>query len=185
MDILTQRHNGTLEILQLMMKNKVVASYIGPFDGNILSLLAENIKGSLWGDAKQGKRFFKIFIELAQNISLYSAEKKPTKKDSSAFGEGSLIISEYDDYFLFSAGNVVYSETAELLTSKCKKINDLDRMGQRKLKGELRYKPHEKGGGNIGLVQVALASRHKLGFRIIPIEDTDKSFYIISVRIDK
>jgi len=184
MDTLTKRHNGTLEILQLMIKNNVVASYIGPFDGDILSLLAENIKGSLWGDAKQGKRFFKIFIELAQNISLYSAEKTPTKKNSSAFGEGSLIISEYEDYFLFSAGNVVDTKTAKALTKKCETINTLDRIGQRKLKGELREKPHEMGGGNIGLVQVALASKHELNYKIETISDT-KSFYIISVRIDK
>jgi len=184
MDILTQRHNGTLEILQLMIDNNVVASYIGPFDGELLSLLAENIKDSLWGDAKQGKRFFKIFIELAQNISLYSAEKKPTKKNSLAYGEGSLIISEYDDYFLFSAGNVVDSQTVKLLTNKCSKINTLDRIGQRKLKGELREKPHKMGGGNIGLVQVALASKHELNYKIAQINDK-KSFYIISVKIDK
>ncbi len=183
-NILTQRHNGTLEIFQLMIKNKIVASYIGPFDGEILSLLAENIKGSLWGEAKQGKRFFKIFIELAQNISLYSAEKSSTKKDSSPFGEGSLIISEYDDHFLFSAGNIVNAETAKLLTKKCEKINTLDRVGQRKLKGELRSKTHEMGGGNIGLVQVALASKHELNFEIIQM-DKEKSFYIISVKIDK
>ena len=45
--------------------------------------------------------------------------------------------------------------------------------------------PHKLGGGNIGLVQVALMSKYKLDYKIIPLEDENKSFYIIAVRIDK
>lgn len=178
------KHTGKREILKTMIENNIVASYVGPFDGDILSLLANNIKGSLWENQNQGKRFFKIFIELAQNISLYSAEKSPTRKNTN-FGEGTLIINEYDDHFLFSAGNIVHKNTSSELLKKCELINSLDRNGLRKLKIELRERPHELGGGNIGLVQVALMSKHKLNIKLVPIEETENFFYIIGVRIDK
>ena len=46
------------EIFETMFDNNVVISYIGPFDGQILSLLASNIEDSLWEDNKKvGKKF--------------------------------------------------------------------------------------------------------------------------------
>ena len=48
------------DIFETMFDHKVVVCYIGPFDGQILSLLASNIEDSLWDDPKRGKKFFKI-----------------------------------------------------------------------------------------------------------------------------
>jgi len=40
------------------------------------------------------------------------------------------------------------------------------------------------GGGNIGLVQVALTADYPLEYSVIPV-DNDNSFYILNVRVNK
>lgn len=50
------------EIFNTMLDNDIVISYIGPFDGQILSLLASNIEDSLWDDQHRGKTFSRFLL---------------------------------------------------------------------------------------------------------------------------
>jgi len=177
------QHINTLEIFNIMFENNLVASYVGPIDGDILTLLAENLESTLWQNETLRRRFFKIFIELSQNIALYSLERSRTKGKEN--GEGTLIISDYGDYFLFSAGNVVSNSTKNILAERSKTINSLDRLGLRALKRKYRKIGNQKGGGNIGLVQVALLSKNPLEVSFFPTLNNEQSFYLVSVKIEK
>jgi len=180
------KNNEIQEMYNIMTDNNIIVSYVGPFDNKILTILGENIEGSLWEDPNMGRKFFKIFIELAQNISFYSKEVSIIGIDNEA-GEGALIINEFTDHFVFSAGNLVDRTDIIKLISKCDDINNADREGLRKMKRDLRNLEHEtvKGGGNIGLVHVALVSGYPLNYKLIELEQNNEGFYIISVRIDK
>ncbi len=183
MNNLVQNNHGSQYIIKTMLESNIVATYVGLFDGEILSVLAENIKFSLKLTQSQGRKFFKIFIELAQNISLHSAVRTINKKNKS-FGEGSLIIHEFEKYFIISTGNIIENKDVKELSEKCKLINTLDRDGLRQLKIKLRGQKNDLGGGNIGLVHVALIAKQKIEFKFTEIED-NKSFYVVRVRIYK
>ncbi|MBR4214644.1 MAG: SiaB family protein kinase [Bacteroidales bacterium] len=171
------------EIFNTMLDNDIVISYIGPFDGQILSLLASNIEDSLWDNQHRGKTFFKIFIELSQNIYLYSKEKG-TGIDKSA-GVGLMLIKEYDDHFAFITGNMVTKKDYELLSDKCKKICEKNKEELREFKRYMRGQPRtEFGGGNIGLIQVSILSGYPLDYSFIEVGDDDY-FFILGVKIDK
>ncbi|MEA2043648.1 MAG: SiaB family protein kinase [Bacteroidota bacterium] len=170
------------EIFNQMEADKIRVSYTGPFDGSILSVMAKNIEFSLSSNPSVNKRMFKIFLELAQNISFYSAEKNI---DNYNQGVGTLTIKEFENYFLFATGNIIEHKDAEIVIGRCEKINLLDRKELREYKREARKRAHSKiGGGNIGLIQVALTSRNKLQYKTIPLEDGE-SYYIIAAKIDK
>lgn len=177
------KHQNTLDIFNIMFEHHIVASFVGPVDGDILTLLGENIEQTLWESETQKRRFFKIFIELAQNVALYSEEKAFVKEKE--YGEGTLIISDFGEYFLFTAGNIVNLETKKSLTERGEEINSLNRMGLRALKRKYRKLGNNKGGGNIGLVQVALLAKNPLVMKFFPVEDKQKSFYLVSVKINK
>ena len=57
--------------------DNVCISYTGLFDSEILTILAQGIEGTLTSNDKVTKKVFKIFLELAQNISQYSLEREP------------------------------------------------------------------------------------------------------------
>lgn len=171
------------EIFNTMLDNDIVISYIGPFDGQILSLLASNIEDSLWDDQHRGKIFFKIFIELSQNIYLYSKEKG-NGIDKSA-GVGLMLIKEYNNHFSFITGNLVGKKDYELLSDKCKKISEKNKEELREFKRFMRGQPRtEFGGGNIGLIQVSILSGYPIEYKFVKVDD-DNYFYILCVRIDK
>lgn len=176
------QHQNTLDIFNIMFEHHIVASYVGPVDGDILTLLAENIEQTLWRSETQRKRFFKIFIELAQNVALYSEERAFVKDKK--YGAGTLIISDFGEYFSFTAGNIVTKKTKEILAEKGEKINSCNRVQLREMKRKLRKTGNNKGGGNIGLVQVALLAKNPFDIEFFPIDDS-KYFYLVSVKINK
>ncbi len=163
---------------------RTIISYSGPFDAQVLSVIAENIEYSLSSNPRVSRKIFKIFIELAQNISFYSYERQRTD-EGIMFGSGVLILREYRNYYSFSTGNMVSNTVVLPLIQKCEAINILDREKLRQYKRKLRNMPSGvPGGGNIGLVQVALTADYPLEYSVVSI-DEQKSFYILNVKVDK
>lgn len=176
--------NSTQSVYTRLSGKNVLMTYTGPFDSHVLSMFGKNIEHTISENKRLNKTIFKVFIELAQNVSYYSHEKETTKKGEKA-GVGTFIIQDFNDYFYFLMGNPINEKHKEILKEKCTRINSFDRDGLRAYKRELRkLPPGERGTGNIGLVQSALLSRNPLDFTILDI-DKDKSFYIIAVKINK
>ncbi len=172
------------DIINTMNINSVSMSYTGPFDGQVLSVLAKNIEYSLSDRPTVNKKVFKIFLELAQNISYYSAEQERNRRGEEA-GVGILTIQEFDDHFIFSTGNLVTNSQAEKISGKCEKINSLGREELREYKRVMRKLPAgAKGGGNIGLIQVVLTAGTPIEYALNRLDD-DKFFYIVAIKILK
>ncbi|MCF6183524.1 MAG: SiaB family protein kinase [Bacteroidales bacterium] len=162
----------------------VLMSFTGPFDTEVLSIFGKNIENSISKNLKLNKTIFKVFIELAQNVSYYSLEKEMTKKGEHA-GVGTFIIQDFKDYYYFILGNPIDEKHEAILRDKCSKINSFDREGLRAYKRELRkLPPGERGTGNIGLVQATLVSRNPLDYSFIELNDKE-AFYIVAVKINK
>lgn len=160
-------------------------SYKGPIDEKILQVIGYYIEEILGKHPKAGKKVFKIFIELAQNISYYSAEKNIFKDGTKEIGVGMVVIGETSDSYTFLTGNLVKNDDISAVIDKSELINSLNRDELREYKRKQRNLPHSiKGGANIGLIQVALTSSNPLNIELSPIDD-DHSFFSIAVKIDK
>lgn len=160
----------------------ILMSYKGPFDKHILAILGNYIEVILGRNPKAGKKIFKIFIELAQNISFYSAEND---KLGTMAGIGTVVIGEFEGHYTFVSGNLVRNEDVIPIMEKCDIINSLDREGLRKYKRELRGTPQgEHGSAHIGLIQVALTAESPLDIEVTPV-DNQVSFFTVSVKIEK
>lgn len=166
------------------MVDNIAISYTGIFDTEILSVLAKEIEGTLSPDDRVNKKVFKIFIELAQNIAFYSLERE-TNSEGVDTGVGTMIIRNYGDHYVFSTGNKTTMENIIPVMEKCDNINSMSREKLREYRRLQRNMPAgEKGGGNIGLIQVALTASNPLEYSLIKCPD-GAYFYIVSVRIDK
>lgn len=167
------------------MADYSTVSYSGAFDGAVLSAFAKRVESTLSDNPKLNKKIFKIFVELAQNIALYSSDKVVTEDQTNFNGYGIFIIKEYYDKFRLYAGNMAFSQDATIASEKCDKINTLSREELRQYKRELRKKPSsQKGGGNIGLVQVVLTANNEIDHQVISV-DQNHAFLIFSVDINK
>lgn len=170
-------------------ENNIKLFYKGPFVDAILSEMSRDVKDKLSTDPLTAKRLFSIFMELAQNISFYSADKEdqPAPEEFNKPGTGTFAIEEFAESFRLIAGNLIRSEWAFQVVDRCSEINALNKDQLRKFKRDLRGMDVEKEhhvGANIGLVDVALKSGHPLEVEIIPVNKSF-SYFVISVIVSK
>jgi len=165
-------------------KHDVIVSYKGPFDKNAMGLIGNYIRGIISLNPRASKKVFKVFIELAQNIAHYSAEKNIIG-DYIGAGVGSLVIVDFPDHYLLVTGNLIKNENIGPVIDKCELINTLDKEGLRKLKREqLKQNDRTRTGADIGLIQLAITSDNPLDIEVKPI-DKKCSFFTIRVKINK
>ncbi len=173
------------EFLKNLMADFMTISYSGAFDGNVLAAFAKRVENNISSNPKINKKIFKIFVELAQNIAMYSSDKVISDDKSTFNGFGIFIIREYPEKFQLIAGNMAFKEDADIALEKCRTINEMDREALREYKRKLRKQPAGyKGGGNIGLVQVVLTANSKIDYWSKNI-DEKHTFIALSVYISK
>ncbi len=173
------------KVLSDLIADCSIVSYSGTFTGALLEAFVKQLDYKFGTDTKLDRKIFKIFVELAQNISMYSCDRVPAPKNQAEFtGSGIIIIKEYDDCFNLYAGNLAKTKDISIIQNKCKKINSLSRDELRAYKRELRRSPSMQGGGNIGLVQVVLTAENYINFEVKEI-DNEHSFIIFNIEIFK
>ncbi|MBN2484745.1 MAG: SiaB family protein kinase [Bacteroidales bacterium] len=167
------------------MKN--VLSYHGPVNIDLVSFMANYMKEVVNAEQAVTKRLFKVFIELAQNVSLYSAHSKKGWKPSEEMnrGIGWLQVDENEGDFTVASGNLIRKEHGNILQRNCDEINMLEEDELRELKRKTRNQADVRDvGAHIGLIHTGLISGNPLNVEISPIDD-NHSFFRISVKIDK
>lgn len=166
-------------------ETNVILFYKGAFTEKAIAELNLGIKKLLGGESYLNKRVYSIFIELAQNISYYSAEKNMVYGQNDSAGVGTMTIDDYPTHYRIFAANLVRMVDAFKIASKCNTINSLSREDLRGYKRRLRNQPSSSGSnGNIGLIQVALLANTKIHYEIKTV-DSEFSFFSIEVYISK
>jgi hypothetical protein len=165
---------------------KILLYYKGPFDELILTKIGNYLRTKFADTPKAGSKIFAIFIEMAQNISYYSAETDLFDDNMKRYGIGTIVVNELEDCYKLISGNMVTHEIAAEIIDKCQKINTLDMEGLRNMKKEARSAPRKDNhkGGNIGLIQMAIKSENPLEVEVKHFDDLH-SFLTISTVIDK
>lgn len=178
------------EHYQKMRSENIILAFRGSIFQDTLVLFAEAVKSRITemsGKPDLVKRIFTIFIELAQNIVHYSAERTPKADDpGTTVGAGALAVSEEANGYLVMAGNLVRNAELEILTAKLDAIRQLDRDGLKRLYREKLREPRREGktGGGVGLIEIARKADGPLDYREFPVDGTF-SFFIVSAKILK
>ena len=163
---------------------KTVIEYEGPFFIHILTVFSKYVKILTRDYPEASKKIYKIFFELTQNITYYSAEINEINEDNRT-GVGMFCLEEDDNFYIFSTENKVLKEHGLILKNRCDYINSLESKDLRELKREQRILSQgEKLGAHIGLMQAALISNYALKVDIYKI-NKEFSMYKLTVTIDK
>ncbi len=172
-----------LEDFYEMLSKEVIIAYRGTFEKSVLGVLAQNIETTIDSDTVLKRKFFKLFLELAQNISDHSVELVKTASDGSS-GSGLLIIKHKGENYVFITGNLIENKDLESINKSIEHINSLNRDQLREFKRK-QIELSEKGEKNcFGLIQIALISGHHLEIKAIEAGNNQK-FLIFSTEISK
>jgi len=177
------KYNIDLHKLYMEFDPEII-TYKGPFHEHILNFIGRYIREVIKRNPLAKRKLFKVFMELAQNIGFYSEETTQIF-DETKVGVGIVVICEFEECFVFHAGNIIKNEHAEILLNKCNFVNSLDREQLREFKRNQRGMFRgEKDGANIGLIQTVLTSENPIEVIVTPSSD-NCSFFALAVRIEK
>lgn len=154
------------------MPHDAIIYYKGPFDDVILARISDFLRHKFPESPMVCHQLFAIFVELAQNISRYSAEHNHFGNEEDNHGVGLLALYQEEGEYLLKSNNLVHRSQAEKLAARCEQINGLDIDGLKKMQRKIRSLPRNATdkGGNVGLIQVAIRSGNPLHIEIIPVE---------------
>lgn len=166
--------------------DEILVYYKGPFDEIILTRIGNFLRNQFPGTPKIRKKVFSVFIELAQNISYYSAENNIFGTESDEYGVGTVIIYDRPDQYVLTAGNLAKKQLAQQMADTCEQLNQMTPEELRALKKEIRRKPRseKQKGGNIGLIHIALKAQSPLRIETHP-SDEQYVFFSITTQVSK
>ncbi len=163
--------------------HNILISFKGALSQEILVEMGDFIRNKITID-KKIKKIFAVFIELAQNIMHYSAEREISGNKS--YGVGIITFLEgYDNYTIYS-GNLIDKEKSSILREKIMSINSMtDEEKKNKYNEQIRKPADESNkGAGLGLLEIARKSAGKIDFCIDDYNDKH-SFLVLSVKISK
>ena len=174
---------------QDMQQQKICLELNGMISQEILVGFVEVIEAKLAQGAENRrtiKKVFSIFIELAQNVLHYSAESIVAVKGKAKISTGIVVLSEEDDYYVISSGNLLAKTKVPQIVEQCDKINQLS---TNELKGYYKVQvkaPQAEGscGAGIGLIDIVRKSGNQLNYEVTEV-DTNNSFLALSVKVQK
>jgi hypothetical protein len=165
-------------------QEKSLLIYKGAFTVNLISILGNQIRLLPEIDFRIVQKIFRIFMELTQNVSYYSAEVVNVKSGVSC-GSGWVSVQDFPDCMKVTTGNRILPEHAPKLIKYCTEINTYNNEELRKLKRDIRSQALERDtGAQIGLIQTSIISATKLDIQITTELEKD-DFFIISACTSK
>jgi len=157
------------EFFSKLNGENVVLSHKGSITSDLINSVLEEVEKKLVEvdeDAKVRKKVYNVLVESLQNL-FHHIEDYPNEQfgiNENKFGI--LIVSKWEKGYKVSTGNVVTSGKIKPLKDKIDKINSLN---QDELKDMYKFilnhqKLTAKGGGGLGLVDIARKTGHKLEY---------------------
>ena len=171
-------------MFQIDNSEENIICYHGPIDIDLVSFASNYAKKHILANGLIVGKIYKVFIELAQNVSYYSAKQYSNLRTFGS-GIGWFRIDEKKDYFAISTGNSIFKEHGIILEHNCKEINSLGEDELRELKRITRSQAGKRDiGAHIGLIQMGLLTGNPLELSIEPENDT-YSFFTITAKVNK
>jgi len=178
-----------LEYYKKMCERNIVLDFQGAISQDMLVGMAELIKTKFsreLGKVDTVKKIFSIFIEMAQNIALYSAERVLLDSSDSDVGAGIIVVTEKNRNFTITSGNLVSKDKVHYVIELCQRVNlmsnqELKQFYKHRIK---TFRGEGKKGAGVGLIDIARKSGLPIDYTITPVNDRN-FFLVLSVKIQE
>jgi len=136
---------------------------------SILELVEEKLL-EVSANNKQKKKILNIMVEGLQNLFHHSDDVPENLSATIGKRYGLVVVAKNENDFRITMGNFVLLDKVKFLTEKIEKINSMTEDELKEMyKFILNYqKLSSKGGGGLGLIDMARKSDRKLDYRFYP-----------------
>ncbi len=181
----------TFDLYNLMERENVLLAFKGTVTSDLLDSVFQIMESKmvdLNDSPATKKKVFNVLVECLQNLYHHIDDfDKDNFMDASGSKKSAIFsISRNDEAYNIVTGNFIYPKNVQEVTNKIDHINSLERDELKAYYKEVlnNGKLSEKGGGGLGLIDIAKKSRSKLQYSFKEIDD-DYSFFTLTVKILK
>jgi hypothetical protein len=164
----------------------VILAYKGSITSDLISNVLEVVEAKLEDfseDSKVQKKVYNVLVESLQNLYHHIDDLPASMKDKFDSKFAVLVISRIENnIYKITTGNFITSAKIKVLKDKIDKINSLSRD---ELKDMYKFilnhqKLSAKGGGGLGLIDIARKTGHKLEYSF---ENYNNDFYFFNLDV--
>ncbi len=161
----------------------VILFYKGNVDSDVINHVLDTVEDKMVEGNEQSKlrkKVYNILVESLQNL-YHHVDKVPEDfEDQTSEKFGLLVVKKVDSGYKIITGNFVNAENVEKLEEKIKRIN---RSSHEEIKELYKFilnhqRISAKGGGGLGLVDIARKTGNKLEYSIKEYNDKYFFFYL-------
>ena len=170
-------------------KNNTILFYKGNVDSDVINHVLDSVEDKMVQgneQAKLRKKVYNVLVESLQNL-YHHVDKVPDDfEDQSAEKFGVLIVEKVQNGYMIITGNFVHADNIERLEEKIKRIN---RSSHEEIKELYKFilnhqRISAKGGGGLGLVDIARKTGNKLDYSFERYNDK-YSFFFLRILVDE
>jgi len=169
-------------------ESNVILYYKGNVDSDLINYVLDTVEEKLAKMDEQPrlrKKVYNVLVESLQNL-YHHVDKVPSDfEDQSAEKYGLLMVKKIENGYKIITGNFIRKENIEKLEERIKRIN---RSSQEEIKELYKFilnhqRITNKGGGGLGLVDIARKTGNKLGYQFKDY-DNEHAFFYLDILVD-
>ena len=177
------------DLYHRMESNKVVLSFKGDVTSELMSSILQIIEQRMddMNEApKLRKKVYNVLVECLQNlyhhIDEVPCETGKNGKDRSAI----FMITLNSNGYSITTGNYIQTDRKPTFESRLNRINSLEKVELKQLYKEVLNTDgrSEKGGGGLGMIDIARKTGEKLNYAFAPYND-EYSFFSLNINVEE
>ena len=173
------------EYYEKLNGENVILAYKGPISTEMINYTLEEVEARLEESDETGKirkKIYNVLVESLQNLYHHVDDLPEDLKQAFTDKFGVIVVQKNSDVYRIATGNFIRSNKIKFLKDKIDKINSLS---PEELKEMYKFilnhqKLSAKGGGGLGLVDIARKTGNKLEYNFY---NYDNNFYFFNLDI--
>jgi len=176
------------DLYNKMEGNNIMLSFKGDITSELMTSILhimESRLDSMKEDTKVKKKVYNVLVECLQNLYHHIDEVPDKKVDKNNSGKSAIFmigIGESD--YSIVTGNYLLTEKVPSFKKMLERINSLNTEDLKNLYKEIlnNERLSEKGGGGLGMIDIARKTGQKLNFNFVEINDK-YSFFSLNIKV--
>jgi len=178
-----------IDFYKKMEAGKIILSFKGEVTSELLSNILQMLESKLeriGEEPKVKKKVYNVLVECLQNLYHHNDGAIEFNIDFDKRSSIFLIGKEDDSTYRIITGNYILNKNVDEFRKKLEKINSLNKEELKALYLETLSNEEfsEKGGGGLGMIDIARKSGHKIQFEFNSIDD-DYAFFSMIVKVSQ
>ncbi len=168
-----------------MERNKIMLSFKGDVTSELLTSILQIMETKLDNmqeEPKIKKKVYNVLVECLQNLYHHMDEQKNISGDGAR--SAIFMIGKVGSEYNIITGNYILPENVDKLRTRLDKVNSMDKEQLKVFYQEILNNEEfsEKGGGGLGMIDIARKSGGKLHYHFQPIDDKN-AFFSLNIKI--